>query len=404
MRAWYLALELCQGTLHQYIAESRDISRLKGVPRVNIKRKKISDNDLVNVVRGVISGVRQLHELNVVHRDLKPRNILLDSNDLPKIADMGLGKKLAKHRSSFDSRVCGSVGWQPPEMITIRSMEEDEDNDDSNDEVDSGVRTAGAFGGRRIEAIMEDRGGVFAAGCITYYVLTRGKHPFGSEPEREYNIVHNRPNLSALDGFPLAQELVKAMIAHSPNDRISAADAESHPLFWDESKKLAFLQDTSDRVVKINSFALCSLMEAGANSVVGRHWDRKLDPELISDLGRYRHYNFTSVCDCLRVIRNKKNHYLDLPAKAKTILGAIPGPFFRYFDARFPRLLIHSYVSMASFYMSMGPRKREDRIKVPKEDAKGGGGTTPTVDIDFETFSRRNNPKKKHANSPIVPL
>uniref|UniRef100_A0A7S2X6G9 Uncharacterized protein n=1 Tax=Lotharella oceanica TaxID=641309 RepID=A0A7S2X6G9_9EUKA len=297
---------------------------------------------------------------------------------------MGLGKKLAKHRSSFDSRVCGSVGWQPAEMIGIRAARallSPIPNETSSSSSSSSPRRfdekktkKGTPTGPRLThhlpPVLKGRltkaVDVFSAGCIVYYVLTRGEHPFGTEPEREYKIIHNKPDLSGLDDLPLAQELVRAMIAQNPKDRISAQDAVNHPLFWDDSKSLGFLQDVSDRVVKVNSFALCAMMETTGDKVVGLQWDKKLHESLLADLGRYRSYNFTSVCDCLRVIRNKKNHYLELPKVAKAQLGSLPSGFLKYFATRFPRLLIHSYITIGSFYVS---RREEDSSA-----------------IDFETF------------------
>mmetsp|Transcript_31805 Transcript_31805/g.77512 ORF Transcript_31805/g.77512 Transcript_31805/m.77512 type:complete len:941 (-) Transcript_31805:66-2888(-) len=364
----YLALEKCEMTLHQYVTNKRIWSVEGG--------RNAVDGKLLQTVKGVISGVRQLHDLNVVHRDLKPRNILLDKKNRPKIGDMGLGKKLSKHRSSFETRVCGSVGWQPPEMISIRfddkslDPEYDSPKCPQKSGIDADDTNTSSFGSSRLTKSVD----VFSAGCIIYYVLTHGKHPFGPEPDREHNIIRNKSDLSGLDHFPLAQELVKSMIAHSPGDRITANDAENHPLFWENDKKLAFLQDVSDRVVRTNSYALCCLMEADSKSIVGNGWDRKLHEELLSDLGKYRKYNFSSVCDCLRVIRNKKNHYLELTAGAKRVLGSLPNGFLKYFSERFPRLLIHSYITMCSFYVSRSGMD-DDQNFTPES-------------IDFETFAR----------------
>ena len=238
---------------------------------------------------------------------------------------------------------------------------------------------------------------MFSCGCIAYYTLTKGKHPFGAQPDREYNILRDNVDLSALDHLPVAQELVRAMIHKNPNHRISARDARQHPLFWDDNTSLSFLQDVSDRVVKSKSFALCSLMETDAVRVVGKAWDCKLDKELLTDLGRYRTYNFTSVCDCLRVIRNKKNHYLDLSPRAKEILGSLPSGFLRYFQTRFPRLLIHSYITMASYYCSREQQQQHSHLKQhhshlkqphKRLDGKSSVDLKVNANIEFETFTR----------------
>ncbi|CAN0421064.1 unnamed protein product, partial [Hapterophycus canaliculatus] len=86
---------------------------------------------------------------------------------------------------------------------------------------------------------------------------------------------------------------------------------------------------------------LLVMVEAGADSVVGRSWDVRLDPELTEDAGRYRKYDFSSVRDLLRVVRNKRHHFHELPEKIKGLMSPLPGGFLRYVEERFPQLLMH---------------------------------------------------------------
>ena len=58
---------------------------------------------------------------------------------------------------------------------------------------------------------------IFALGCLYYYCLTRGGHPFGDPDEREYNIRQDRMSLSGLEGIgeggPEAVGLITSMLA-----------------------------------------------------------------------------------------------------------------------------------------------------------------------------------------------
>ena len=54
---------------------------------------------------------------------------------------------------------------------------------------------------------------IFSLGCVFYYVLTEGSHPFGQWFEREANIMMDRCDLSVLNDVPEAYALVSAMIA-----------------------------------------------------------------------------------------------------------------------------------------------------------------------------------------------
>lgn len=80
--------------------------------------------------------------------------------------------------------------------------------------------------------------------------------------------------------------------------------------------RLSFLRDTSDRVEledrETNSDLLKSL-ESIAPIALGAKWDEKMEPAFLNNIGRYRRYKFDSVRDLLRVMRNKLNHYRELP-------------------------------------------------------------------------------------------
>ncbi|KAJ1663693.1 bifunctional endoribonuclease/protein kinase ire1 [Coemansia sp. RSA 1646] len=72
-------------------------------------------------------------------------------------------------------------------------------------------------------------------------------------------------------------------------------------------------------------------------------WDRRLDPHLRRDLSKFRKYDSTRLRDLLRTIRNKKNHYQDMPITLRDTLGDIPDGYLHYFESRFPYLLLHCY-------------------------------------------------------------
>jgi serine/threonine-protein kinase/endoribonuclease IRE1 len=46
---------------------------------------------------------------------------------------------------------------------------------------------------------------------------------------------------------------------------------------------------------------------------LGGKWDEKMETAFITNIGHYRRYKFDSVRDLLRVMRNKLNHYGELP-------------------------------------------------------------------------------------------
>ncbi|XP_076041963.1 serine/threonine-protein kinase chk-1-like [Oratosquilla oratoria] len=67
----------------------------------------------------LVSGVKYIHTHRVVHRDLKLSNLLLDSDNVLKIADFGLSAKL-EDRETYLSEVCGTQGYMAPEVFSAR--------------------------------------------------------------------------------------------------------------------------------------------------------------------------------------------------------------------------------------------------------------------------------------------
>ena len=62
-----------------------------------------NDTKKLMIIYGIASGMMYLHANKILHRDLKPQNILLDEYLLPKISDFGLSKKNPQRTIKFHS-------------------------------------------------------------------------------------------------------------------------------------------------------------------------------------------------------------------------------------------------------------------------------------------------------------
>uniref|UniRef100_A0AAY5EYI0 Serine/threonine-protein kinase/endoribonuclease IRE1 n=1 Tax=Electrophorus electricus TaxID=8005 RepID=A0AAY5EYI0_ELEEL len=305
----YIAIELCAATLQQYIEDPN---------------YPYSSLDSVTLLEQTMSGLSHLHSLNIVHRDLKPRNILLSvpgalGRVRAVISDFGLCKKLPDGRHSFSLRsgIPGTEGWIAPELLV------------------------NAPKGNPTSAV-----DVFSAGCVFYYVVSRGRHPFGDTLRRQANILSGA---YSLDHFMEdIHDLIETMISAEPESRPCTASILKHPFFWSPEKQLQFFQDVSDRIEKEpTDSAIVVRLETSGRSVVRTNWRMHISAPLQADLRKFRTYKGNSVRDLLRAMRNKKHHYHELPPEVQTALGEVPEGFVAYFTSRFPRLLLHTHSALS---------------------------------------------------------
>uniref|UniRef100_A0A665UJW6 Serine/threonine-protein kinase/endoribonuclease IRE1 n=1 Tax=Echeneis naucrates TaxID=173247 RepID=A0A665UJW6_ECHNA len=310
----YIAIELCAASLQEYV-EKRDFNRHGLEP--------------VMLLQQTMSGLAHLHSLNIVHRDLKPHNILVSMPNAhgrvrAMISDFGLCKKLAVGRHSFSRRsgVPGTEGWIAPEVLS----------EDCKDNPTCAVD-------------------IFSAGCVFYYVVSQGSHPFGKSLQRQANILLGTYNLDHLQTDKhsdiVARDLIEQMMSMEPHCRPSAESLLKHPFFWSLEKELQFFQDVSDRIEKEPlDGPIVRQLERGGRAVVKGDWREHITVPLQTDLRKFRSYKGGSVRDLLRAMRNKKHHYRELPAEVQETLGSIPDDFVLYFTSRFPHLLMHTYLAM----------------------------------------------------------
>uniref|UniRef100_A0A8C5G6D2 non-specific serine/threonine protein kinase n=1 Tax=Gouania willdenowi TaxID=441366 RepID=A0A8C5G6D2_GOUWI len=309
----YIAIELCTATLQQYVENP------SGFPKLNPK----------TLLEQTICGLSHLHSLNIVHRDLKPRNILLSGPSAlgqfrALISDFGLCKKIQDGRCSFSLRsgIPGTEGWIAPEVLRDTP-------------------------GNKPTAAVD----VFSAGCVFYYVVSRGQHPFGDSLRRQVNILSGEYSLSHfmddMHDDVIALDLIELMISSEAEARPSTASVLKHPFFWKPDKQLLFFQDVSDRIEKepLDGPIVVRLETAG-RTVVRTNWRMHISSPLQADLRRFRTYKGNSVRDLLRALRNKKHHYHELPPEVQETLGELPEGFVGYFTSRFPRLLMHTHAAM----------------------------------------------------------
>lgn len=311
----YIAFELCMATVHDYV-EKADFDK----SCINAK----------TLLQQMMSGIAHLHLLKIVHRDIKPQNVLLSRPDAhgrvhAMISDFGLCKKLLSGRQSLSkaSGVMGTIGWIAPEMMNSEN---------------------------KITFAVD----IFSAGCVIYYVLSNGKHPFSDALNRQANIQSGNYDLSALSEteseLVLARNLVTKMVNPSPAERPTTVTILKHPYFWSPDEQLRFLEAVSNRLEKIKETdPLVVRLESKAHRAVSMDWSQFITEDLKQDLRKFRAYKYYTVRDLLRAIRNKHHHFAELGKDLQDSLGCIPDEYLAYFTSRFPKLVLHVYDAMSWF-------------------------------------------------------
>ena len=343
----YIALELCQASLADVIQKPNAFRELA----------QAGERDMPSVLYQIANGLSHLHALRIVHRDLKPQNILVNmgKNGKPRIlvSDFGLCKKLEGGQSSFGAttaHAAGTTGWRAPELLIdddapVPTMMLADPGSSLHSASGSGLVEGPGPHSRRVTRAID----IFSLGLVFFYVLTRGNHPFdcGDRFMREVNIRkgnHDLQLLDALGDFAYeARDLIASMIDGNPKQRPAALEVMAHPFFWSYKKRLNFLCDVSDHFEKEPrdppSPALAHL-ETHAPGVVQGDFLKHLPREFVDSLGKQRKYTGTRLLDLLRALRNKRNHYEDMPESLKKTVGSLPDGYLTFWACRFPNLLI----------------------------------------------------------------
>ncbi|GAA2624956.1 serine/threonine-protein kinase [Actinomadura fulvescens] len=139
---------------------------------------------------GLAEGLRAVHDQNVIHRDLKPGNVLL-AQDGPRIIDFGIARAMDVSSQSMSMVVVGTPGYMSPEQY-----------------VGGDVGTSSD---------------VFCLAAVLAFAAT-GRHPFGEGPADAlgYRVRHEDPDLTGVPASLLP--LVAAGLEKDPDDRPAVAE------------------------------------------------------------------------------------------------------------------------------------------------------------------------------------
>ena len=197
----YLIMELASnGNLYNFIQ--------------NNKKQKIKTKEMIKkIIIQVIEIIKYLHSLDIIYRDIKPENILLDKDYNVKLCDYGWASYLSK--GQFCSAYCGTPEYVSPEVIKKYPY---------NEKVD-----------------------IWGIGVLIFE-LVFGYPPFTSNfnEDRFNNIKEGKINWPKdLNDMEL-KDLIEKILKVNPKDRISLDEIEKHQWLFDTYKKMKEEKKTND--------------------------------------------------------------------------------------------------------------------------------------------------------------
>ncbi|PKC12376.1 Pkinase-domain-containing protein [Rhizophagus irregularis] len=170
-----------------------------------LAHRYLKERDACRLFAQLISGVNYLHQKNIVHRDLKLENLLLDRNRNIIITDFGFANQFNGAHDDLMATSCGSPCYAAPELVI----------------------SEGLYVGSAVD--------IWSCGVILYAMLS-GYLPFDDDPSNPdgdninllYKYIINTPLVFPDYVSPGARDLLRKMLVPDPAKRCDMKTIMSH--------------------------------------------------------------------------------------------------------------------------------------------------------------------------------
>ena len=161
-----------------------------------LSRQELSLEKSIEIAIEVCKGLSEAHQAGIVHRDIKPDNILINSKEQVKIADFGLAKVKGVSRLTKAESTLGTVSYMSPEQTRGEDVDQ--------------------------------RSDIFSFGAVLYEMIT-ARLPFEGDYEAAitYSILHEEPE--PVERFKAnvpngLQTIIDKTLAKTPDERYQHTD------------------------------------------------------------------------------------------------------------------------------------------------------------------------------------
>ncbi|KAH8090946.1 kinase-like protein [Filobasidium floriforme] len=196
------------------------------VASVYRRHKKFEEQVIKSFTMQILDGLAYLHSLNILHRDLKADNILVDHNGTCKISDFGISKRTNDaYDSIISTNLKGSVFWMAPEVVH-------------------------SVKGQGYSAKVD----IWSLGCVVLEMWA-GRRPWGDMEALAamFQLANTRAAPPVPDDVtlsPVADDFLnKKCFAPSPRDRPVAEELLRHPFITDRDPNWTFMDSKIGRAV-----------------------------------------------------------------------------------------------------------------------------------------------------------